>query len=461
MTTKTKPPAAITELEDYLAAHPDTRYLETLVADMNGILRGKRAERGDFGKLFRNGMNLCAATAVLDSRGHTFASIPHGGKDGDPDVRALAVSGSLAPVPWVQVPTAQALIEMHNFDGTLYPNDPRNVLRHALQPLRDLGLRPVMALELEFYLVEHDGERFQPRMPRIPGSDRPQPGLQYGMMEDLYEVDDFLADLDAICVAQNIPAGAALSEFSPGQFEVNLHHVDDPVLACDHAVLLKRAVKAAAARNGLGATFMAKPFAETAGSGLHIHVSLLDGDGGNVFAGEGRDGAFSDRLRHAVGGLAATMNESMAIFAPNANSYRRHAPGNFVPASPSWGPNHRSVAMRVPLSAPANTRIEHRVAGADANPYLVVAAIVAGIHHGIANRCEPPPVTPAGKELDYAATVPIRWPQALDAFDAGTLLPRYLGEGYHRLFSTCRREEEANYNAEIPTQDFDWYLRAV
>jgi len=461
MTTKTKPPAAITELEDYLAAHPDTRYLETLVADMNGILRGKRAERGDFGKLFRNGMNLCAATAVLDSRGHTFASIPHGGKDGDPDVRALAVSGSLAPVPWVQVPTAQALIEMHNFDGTLYPNDPRNVLRHALQPLRDLGLRPVMALELEFYLVEHDGERFQPRMPRIPGSDRPQPGLQYGMMEDLYEVDDFLADLDAICVAQNIPAGAALSEFSPGQFEVNLHHVDDPVLACDHAVLLKRAVKAAAARNGLGATFMAKPFAEAAGSGLHIHVSLLDGDGGNVFAGEGRDGAFSDRLRHAVGGLAATMNESMAIFAPNANSYRRHAPGNFVPASPSWGPNHRSVAMRVPLSAPANTRIEHRVAGADANPYLVVAAIVAGIHHGIANRCEPPPVTPAGKELDYAATVPIRWPQALDAFDAGTLLPRYLGEGYHRLFSTCRREEEANYNAEIPTQDFDWYLRAV
>jgi glutamine synthetase len=262
-------------------------------------------------------------------------------------------------------------------------------------------------------------------------------------------------------VAQNIPAGAALSEFSPGQFEVNLHHVDDPVLACDHAVLLKRAVKAAAARNGLGATFMAKPFAETAGSGLHIHVSLLDGDGGNVFAGEGRDGAFSDCLRHAVGGLAATMNESMAIFAPNANSYRRHAPGNFVPASPSWGPNHRSVAMRVPLSAPANTRIEHRVAGADANPYLVVAAIVAGIHHGIANRCEPPPVTPAGKELDYAATVPIRWPQALDAFDAGTLLPRYLGEGYHRLFSTCRREEEANYNAEIPTQDFDWYLRAV
>ena len=142
------------------------------------------------------------------------------------------------------------LIEMLDIDGTPYPRDPRNVLRRAMQPLYDMGLRPVLATELEFYLVEHDGQRFQPKMPRIPGSEIPQPGLQYAMMEDLYEVDDFLADLDAICVAQNIPAGAALSEFSPAQFEVNLHHVDDPVLACDHAVMLKRIVKAAARIEG-------------------------------------------------------------------------------------------------------------------------------------------------------------------------------------------------------------------
>ncbi|MCW8873235.1 MAG: glutamine synthetase family protein, partial [Xanthomonadales bacterium] len=300
------------ELENYLAAHPETRYLETLVTDINGILRGKRAERDDFYKLFNNGMNLCAATAILDSRGNTFETVPYGVRDGDPDVRGVAIAGSLAPVPWVNLPTAQVLIEMHNFDGSLYPRDPRNVLRRALQPLSDMGLRPVMATELEFYLVEHDGERFQPKMPRIPGSELPQPGLQYAMMEDLYEVEDFLADLDAICIAQNIPAGAALSEFSPGQFEINLHHVDDPLLACDHAVLLKRAVKAAANKNGLGATFMAKPFADTAGSGFHLHMSLLDANGDNVFAGESRHGPFSDQLRHAVGGLGVAMAESMA-----------------------------------------------------------------------------------------------------------------------------------------------------
>ena len=450
-----------TELEAFLKDRPETRYLEALITDMNGVLRGKRVEREGFYKVFGKGMNLCGSTVMLDTRGYTFDSIPYGIRDGDPDVKGVAVPGSLAPVPWVGVPTAQVLLEMFNVDGTPYPHDPRNVLRRAVQPLYDMGLRPVLATELEFYLVEHDGQRFQPDMPRIPGSDLPQPGLQYAVLEDLYEVDDFLADLDAICIAQNIPAGAALSEFSPAQYEVNLHHVDDPVLACDHAVLLKRAVKAAARKNGLGATFMAKPFADGAGSGLHVHVSVLDEDGNNIFAGECADGAFSDRLRHAIGGLGALMTESMAIFAPNANSFRRHAPGNFVPATPSWGPNHRGVAMRIPISSPENNRLEHRVAGADANPYLVVAAILAGIHHGLSQKCEPRPMTPERAQIDYEVTVPIRWPLALDAFEAGAVLPEYLGPDYHGLYLQCRREEEANFAAEIPTKDFEWFLRAV
>ena len=271
-------------LDDYLEAHPDTRFLEPLIADMNGILRGKRVGVDEAGKAFVNGVNMCGATLVLDTRGNTFESVPYGMNDGDPDARGIAVPGSLAPVPWASLPSAQVLFEMLELDGSPYPNDPRNVLRRAAKPLSELGLRPVMATELEFYLVEHDGDRFLPKMPRIPGSELPQGGMQYAMMEDLYEVDAFLTDLDSICRAQNIPAGAVLSEFSPGQFEVNLHHVDDPVLACDHAVLLKRAIKAAARCHGLAATFMAKPFAETAGNGLHIHVSVLDEDAAPPFS---------------------------------------------------------------------------------------------------------------------------------------------------------------------------------
>jgi glutamine synthetase len=233
------------------------------------------------------------------------------------------------------------------------------------------------------------------------------------------------------------------------------------VLACDHAVLLKRAIKAAARKNGLAATFMAKPFADTAGSGLHIHVSMLDEDDNNIFAGKSKDGDFSDQLRHAIGGLGEMMTECMAIFAPNANSYRRHAPGNFVPATPSWGPNHRGVALRIPLSGPQNKRLEHRVAGADSNPYFVVAAVLAGIHHGLSNACEPRPMTPERAILEYEISVPVRWPQALDAFDSGKILPGYFGKDYHELYSMCRREEEATYNTEIPVKDFEWFLRAV
>jgi glutamine synthetase len=450
-----------TELQAYMEKFPETRFLDVMCPDMNGIMRGKRINLEDFDKVFGEGSNYCAASVLLNVKGDTSDNVTYGAKDGDPDIMSRAVSGSLAPVPWATLPTAQCLVELSEVDGTPYFMDPRQVLKKALQPLLDLGLHPVMATELEFYLVHHDGQDFRPRMPKIPGSKLPQNGIQYAAFDDLEDVDPFLTDLDAICRAQNIPAGAALSEYAPGQFEVNLQHVDDSILACDHAVLLKRAVKAAARKNGLAATFMAKPFSETAGSGLHLHVSLLDDEGNNVFSGQSPDGDFSDTLRHAIGGLSACMTEGMAIFAPNANSYRRYSPGFFVPSTPNWGPNHRDLSMRIPISSQKNRRVEHRVAGADANPYLVVAAILAGIHHGIANQCDPGPMTQEREEIEHLVTLPIRWPMALNGFKKGTILPKYFGEEYHRVFGVCRAEEEDLFHSEITNRDYEWYLRNV
>ncbi|TDJ43341.1 MAG: glutamine synthetase [Gammaproteobacteria bacterium] len=449
------------ELAAYLKQAPDTELLEILVPDMNGMLRGKRIGVGDFDKAFGSGINFCASSCVMDSKGEAFESIRYGNEDGDPDVLGHAVPGSLATVSWAARPTAQVLLELLENDGSPHFLDPRNVLRAARQPLTDMGLHPVIATELEFYLVEHDGEVFRPRTARIPGSDLPQDGLQFSSLDDLLDVDPFLTNLANICREQNIPAGAALSEYAPGQFEVNLHHVDSPELACDHAVLLKRAVKGAARRNGLAATFMAKPFAEFAGCGMHVHISLLDANGDNVFAGQSADGAFSDTLRHAIGGMGAMMEESMAIFAHNANSYRRYARNSYVPSTPNWGPNHRDLALRIPLSSPENTRVEHRVAGADANPYLVVAAILAGMHHGIAGQCDPGVMVREREKIDEIVTLPVRWELALDAFDAGKRLPAYLGEEYHRVFASCRREECERFHSQITNRDYEWYLRAV
>jgi glutamine synthetase len=449
------------EFETFLQQEPDTRYLELLAADMNGILRGKRDPVDEVTKVYRNGLNWCAATVCLDTKGSTFETVPMGGADGDPDVRAHIVPGTLVPVPWARTPSAQAMVELYNFDGSPYYLDCRQVLRNALKPLTDMGLKPVLAAELEFYLVEHDGSDFQPRMPRIPGSELPQDGIQYAMMEDLEDVDDFLADLDFFCSEQNIPAGAALAEFAPGQFEVNLQHVDDPLRACEHAVMLKRAVKAAARKNGLAATFMAKPFAGIPGSGMHVHISLLDQDGNNVFAGQCSDGEFSETLRHAIGGLSATMSESMAIFAPNANSYRRYVRGAFVPCTPNWGVNHRGLALRIPLSSPANNRVEVRVAGADANPYLAIAAILAGMHHGISQKCDPGRMIQQREEIEEIITLPTTWPESLTAFEQGKILPAYLGEEFANIFARCRREESNSFQTEVSNRDYEWYLRAV
>jgi glutamine synthetase len=449
------------ELQRLMQAYPDTKLLELLQPDMNGIFRGKRLPADEFEKLFEGGVNYCASSVVMDAKGEAFDSIYYGNRDGDPDVMAHVVEGSLAPVPWATQPTGQVLLTLSNLDGSPYFADPRRVLESALKPLTDMGLKPVVATELEFYLLEHDGEKFIPMVGKLPGSNLPQDGLQFSTLDDLATVDPFLADVDRTCEAQNIPAGTALSEYAPGQFEINLKHVDDAVLACDHALLLKRVVKAVAQKHGLAASFMAKPFTEFSGCGLHIHISLLDENGNNVFAGSSTDGEFSDTLRHAIGGMAAIMPESMAVFAPNANSYRRYGRNAYVPRAPNWGPNHRDLALRIPLSSPANTRVEHRVAGADANPYLTMAAVLAGIHHGITNQCDPGVMVQAGEEVDDTVGLPIGWETALDAFSAGKILPQYFGKEYHEVFESCRREERDRFGSEVSDRDYEWYLRAV
>ena len=456
--------ATQSELQQFIKQYPEIKMLEILMPDMNGIIRCKRIPANEFATFFRNGVKGPASTMLLNVRGEFCDEVDFANLEGDPDKLIHPIANTLAPITWLKSDTAQVLATFTELDGSPALFDSRNILIKALQPLQAMGLKPIVATELEFYLIKSgDSAVPQPQLAKVPGTNVEQSGTQYAMPEDLWDNDDFLEDVRKACEVQNVPMTTVHSEFSPGQFEINLHHVDDPITACDHAVLLKRIIKGVARQHGMAATFMAKPFMDVPGSGLHVHFSLYDGDGINVFADPDSSSvpAISEMLRHAIGGLADTMADSMAIFAPNANSYRRLIPGNFVPLTPNWGYNHRDVALRIPVSGVKDCRVEHRVSGADANPYLVMAALVAGVHHGISQGCDPGKMVPEGLEIEEEITLPRIWSLALDEFDSSAILPQYLGEDYCRLFGTVRRGECEQFAAQVSNIDYDWYLRAM
>ena len=229
--------------------------------------------------------------------------------------------------------------------------------------------------------------------------------------------------------------------------------------AADHGLLLKRLVKGVAERHGFAATFMAKPYPEHAGCGLHIHVSLLDREGRNIFDDGGERG--TPELRHAAAGLLSTMREAQAIFAPNANSYRRFQEGTYAPTAPLWGYNNRTTAVRIPAGEGMARRVEHRVAGADANVHLAAAAVLAGIHHGLTQKLDPgDPIEGNGYETKVQH-LPRNWAEALSLFERSDFIADYFGPRFRKLYCAVRNAERRRFEGVVTPTELDWYLRAV
>jgi glutamine synthetase len=334
--------------------------------------------------------------------------------------------------------------------------EPRNILRHVLSRFAPLGLKPVVAFELEFYLIER--KRGAGRAPLI-AADIAGEAPVVGNVYEIRELDRFSRVLEAIeaaALAQGVPTSAATSEYSAGQFEINLQHTDDCVVAADHSALLRHIVVSVARAHGLDATFLPKPWIDRAGSGLHVHCSLVDAGGKNVFDDGSAQG--SPLLGHAIGGLQATMGEAMAIFASNLNAYRRYVPNLFVPVNRHWGVNNRSTGLRVPAGDSAARRIEHRVSGADSNPYLVLAAMLAGMHHGITNQIDPGPAFVGNASAEVDPTLPLNIDDALRVFQSSALMREYLTGTYVDLYAETKKGELKTFRATISPQEYDWYL---
>lgn len=449
--------AEAAEAEAFLAAHPDVRFIDIIFTGLAGTARGKRIRAHELAGLYDGGRPLPVSILVADVTGQDCFDTGLVWENGDSDRFARPAPGTLVPVAPGRAAVITSLFEA---DGHVCAIDCRAVLARVVARLKADGFTPVVACELEFYLVDRERGDGQPPRPARLGGARPTTHGTYGL-EELDDAGPFLADLWAAADAAGLPLETAISEYAAGQMELTLKHRADPLRVADDVVLYKRLVKQVARRHGMLATFMAKPFAEAAGNGLHLHVSINDAAGANIFASPA--GQPCAPLLHAIGGLKAALAESFAIFAPNANSYRRFRAGSFAPVAASWGMDNRTTSFRITAGPDAGRHIEHRIAGADANPYLALAALLAGVHHGLVNRIDPgPPVIGDGYAAagadPAAAALPGDWFAAVRALEAGVILPAYLGAATIAMFASVKRTEQERYMAVVPPLDHDWVL---
>ena len=449
------------EAHAFLDANPDITSIHVIWTDICGVARGKILRRDELVPAWKDGRFMPISALVLDITGQ---DVPETGlvfDEGDRDMLLWPVLGSLVRIPWMEEPTAQYLASVHDLDGTPHFADPRNALEAIVKRFQtELNMTPVGAVELEFFLMDRASAiAGEPRAPKsLINEHRPQHFQAY-YLQDLDDFAPFFKDLYAYCEVQGLPAKTLISEYAPGQMEIVLRHRADVLKACDEGIMLKRVIKATAEKHGMAATFMAKPYAQWTGSGMHIHVSLGDEQGNNLFAAE--DPMQNELLLHAIGGLKAAMAESMLIFAPNANSYRRFRRNSYAPVSASWGINNRTVSLRIPAGAANACHIEHRPSGADANPYLVMAAILAGMHYGITEKADPGnPVVGNGYEK-RAKYIPGNWFDAIDAFWRASILKEYFGKPFVDTYCTVKEVEADRFYAEPTLRDFEWYLRVV
>ncbi|MDG1494541.1 MAG: glutamine synthetase family protein [Porticoccaceae bacterium] len=445
-------------LEQFLQANPEIEVFEVMLHDLNGIQRGKWLPREQIYKLFKGGYKMPQSSCSLDSWGRDLEQIVVA--TGDTDGICRPHPETLAVVPWADRPTAQIIVSMLSPDGQSdYPADSRVVLQRVLERYRKLGLTPVVASEMEFHLLEIHRDQFgrpQHTQSAIDGSPA-LGGATYGI-EAMRQMAPLMDAISSAASRQKLPVDTLVSEFGASQCEINLYHQDSALRACDQASMLRRVIRSVAQQQGKQGTFMAKPFAEDVGNGMHIHFSLLDSSGVNVFDNGAAEG--SELLQYAVAGCLENMADCIAIFAPNINSYRRLVPGCYAPTAPTWGYENRTTALRIPAGNGDARRIEHRVAGADANVYLTVAAMLAAALYGIERKLLPPAQTRGDtSELKLPEQqLPRFWGDALQRFEQSEFIADYLGEEFQTIYAQSKHKEKAEFDSRVTLLEYDAYL---
>lgn len=442
---------------DWLRLNPQVESVRVAICDLNGVMRGKRIAVDQAQKAFDGGMRMAYSLAAMDIWGEDIAGNPLVYGNGDSDAVCHWTGRSIVPMDWTPRPTALIPITLAYDDGRPFLGDPRQALAEVVRRYTARGLTPVVATELEFYLF--DAQSRKPIGPVSPATGKRLNSDAALSLDELDAFEAFISDVYAACRAQGIPADSAIAENGVGQFEINFNHVPDALKAADDAVLFKRAVRGIARRHGFIASFMAKPYGNRAGSGLHVHFSLLDKEGINIFDDGTARG--SSTMLNAIGGLLAGMAESTLIFAPHFNSYRRLRPNSYAPTAVAWGYENRMVAIRIPGGPAKARRIEHRVSGADANPYLVLAAVLGSALAGIEGELAPSdPLLPSA-DMTRLPRLPSDWRSAVDAFEAGDIIASTFAAELRGPLAACKRQEAETFATRVSEFEYETYLETI
>ena len=433
-------PSGAAACETFLQENPQVQYVDCIFVDLCGVVRGKRIARAELERVFASGLKIPYTIYFLDARGDMVDGLDRTVLGAGLEGPARPVPGTLTRVNWSQQPHGQVLMTLCSAKGEPYFGEPRNVLARVVERFADLGLAPAVGTTVEFYVVDRERAK----------NGAPQP-----IAIDAAAIrDEILPAIVEAAETQGLPP-VAWTPAAPGQFRMDVKQALDAVRAGDHAVLLRQIVRAVARKHGFDATFMAKPYLDRAGSAMHVRAAVLKGAGENAFDDGGIDG--DAILRCAVGGVQAVMAESIALFAPNANAYRRFAGRGAAARNKRWGYANATTAIGVAGEGEARF-IEHRVAGADANPYLVQAAVLTGIHHGIVERLDPGAPFEGEATAFVDQTMPFAIDAALVALENGSVLREYFAPAYVDLYCATKRAELDRFRNHIPAHEYDWYM---
>jgi glutamine synthetase len=434
-------PHSFIELEHWLNARRVTE-VECLVPDLTGVARGKILPREKFTE--DRGMRLPHAIVAMSVTGEQPSSGPYYDviEPTDRDMQLRPDPSSVRIVPWATDPTAQVIHDCFDSNGQLVPYAPRSVLRRVCDLYATEGWEPVIAPELEFYLTARNTDSNTPLRPPVGRSGRAETSRQAYSIDAVNEFDPLFEDIYEYCHQMGLNVDTLIHEIGAGQMEINFFH-GHPLGLADEVFFFKRTVREAALRHDMYATFMAKPIAGEPGSAMHMHQSIVSkADGRNIFSSA--DGLPTAAFFHYIGGLQKHVPSAMALVAPYVNSYRRLSRYTAAPINIEWGYDNRTVGIRSPISSPAARRVENRVIGADANPYLAMAMTLACGYVGMKNQIKPKPEMKGDAYLSPYA-LPRSLGEALDWLRRDSELHEVLGHEFITVYTEIKELEFAEF----------------